>query len=203
MINNVSVIILAAGHSERMKTPKPFLLFDEKRSFLDKITKTYISAGIQDIILVISPVIEERVRQVLKRNYPAKHIRIVVNPFQERGRFYSFQLGLDKAGSSNCFLQNIDNPFVTGKLLIAMGKLIRQGYCVVPVFGDKKGHPVLVSAEVVNHCRKLEGYEYNIREQLAKFPEIKLEWRDENILANINSADQYKKYFTSCEVFMK
>ena len=203
MKHSVSVIILAAGNSERMKRPKPFLPFDEKRNFLDKITDTYISAGIKDLILVISPAIEDKVRRILKEKYSGKPVEIVVNSFPEKGRFFSLQLGLEKKSSSFCFIQNIDNPFVTEELLTKMINVKRQGTYVVPVYKNQKGHPVLISAEVMNHCRSLKGYDFNIRTELKNFKEIKPDCNDKNILANINTTVQYQKYFPSCEVFMK
>ncbi|MBI5857695.1 MAG: NTP transferase domain-containing protein [Sphingobacteriales bacterium] len=203
MNESVSVILLAAGNSARMNRPKPFLPFDEKENFVDKITGTYISAGIKDLILVVSPAIEDEIRQTMGKKYPGQPVEIVVNSFPERNRFYSLQLGLQKTSSSFCFIQNIDNPFVAEELLAEMIKLKRPGTYVVPVNNNQKGHPVLVSAEVMNHCRWLDGYDYNIREELMNFEEIKMDWPDEKILTNINTTELYQQYFQSCEVFMK
>ncbi|MBM3416972.1 MAG: hypothetical protein FJY20_11150 [Bacteroidetes bacterium] len=203
MKNSISAIILAAGQSERMNQPKPFLLFDEKRNFLDKINGTYISADIQQIILVVNPAIESDVKRFMENKYPDQPVNIVVNLYPEKGRFYSIRLGLEKTDSSFCYIQNIDNPFVTTELLIEMGKRVKQGTYVAPVYKKKKGHPVLISGELIDHCRMLKGDDYNLRKELNKFEEIKLDWTDKNILANINTDEEYQKYFPSCEVFMK
>ena len=203
MNNSVSVIILAAGNSSRMNRPKPFLPFDEKRNFFDKIAGTYISAGIKDLILVISPAIEDEVKRILAKNYPDQPVGIVVNSFPERGRFFSLQLGLEKTSSSFCFIQNIDNPFVAEELLVEMIRVKQRGTYVVPVYKNQNGHPVLISAEVMNHCRSLNGDDFNFRQELMNFTEIKVNWADEKILANINTTGLYQQYFQPCEVFMK
>ena len=81
--------------------------------------------------------------------------------------------------------------------------MIKQGAYVVPVFKNEKGHPVIMSAEVMNHCRKLNGNDFNLRDELQMFEEIRLVWDEKNILANINTEDEYQKYFPSCEAFTK
>lgn len=195
MKDSVTVIILAAGSSARMGNPKPFLPYDEKRNFICKITDTYIAAGVKNIILVVSLAIENEVRQLLEKNYSGQPVRVVVNSFPERGRFYSLQLALKNTSSSFCFLQNIDNPFVTEKLLAEMLEMKKPEAYVVPVYNNQKGHPVLIGPAVMKHCRSLNEYEYNIRQELMNFEEIKIDCTDENILANINTPELYQKYF--------
>lgn len=203
MKNSVSVIILAAGQSKRMNRPKPFLAFDEMKNFIEKIASTYITAGIEKIIVVVNPAIESEVSKLLRNKFSDCKLEVIVNSYPERGRFYSIQLGLEKADTEYCFIQNIDNPFVTKDLLRNMCRMIKQGAYVVPVFKNEKGHPVIISAEVMNHCRKLSGNDFNLRDELQMFEEIRLVWDEKNILANINTEDEYQKYFPSCEASTK
>ncbi len=195
MNNAISVIILAAGHSSRMNYPKSFLLFDNRRKFIEKIIDTYISSGIDDIILVINKSQEEKMRSILSKNYSSHQIKMVVNQFPEKGRFYSIQQGLKNINNKICFIQNIDNPFISKLLLNEMMKELTASNYVVPSYQNKNGHPVLLSNDVVQYLLNLKRDDYNLRHELNHFLKTKINWEDENILANINSWEEYQKYF--------
>lgn len=78
-----------------------------------------------------------------------------------------------------------------------MIQMKKPGAYVVPVYKNQRGHPVLIGPAVMKHCRSLKGYEYNIRQELMNFEEIKVDCTGENILANINTTEIYQKYFLS------
>ena len=199
MHQSVSVVILAAGNSSRINSPKPFLPFDDKRNFIEKIIDTYIAAGIDDIILIINTDIERKMRSILSKNYQSHNIELVINLFPQRGRFYSIQLGFQHINSSFCFLQNIDNPFITKPLLNEMMKAVIIANYVVPACRNKDGHPVLLSNDIVNQLLLLNGDDHNLRNELKCFSKVKVNWPYEYILANINTREEYRKYFLDCE----
>lgn len=200
MHQTVSVVILAAGNSSRMNSPKPFLPFNEERNFIEKIVDTYLEAGIGEIILVINADMERRLRLILAMNYPSCNIELVVNRFPEKGRFYSIQKGLMKVSNSFCFIQNIDNPFITGELLQALVKGLTTTNYVVPACRNKDGHPVLIGREVREHILLVKGADNNFRNELKHFTKNQIEWPFDDILANINTREDYRKYFLSSEV---
>ena len=111
-----AVVILAAGKSIRMGKPKPFLLFDQKFTFLEKVISVYKDFGIDKIILVVN----DEVNQELMRKYPEviKMCIIVINLNLDLGRFYSIKLGLDYAHKNEqVFIQDVDNPFISIEIL--------------------------------------------------------------------------------------
>ncbi len=203
MDQSVSAVILAAGNSSRMNYPKPFLPFDDKSNFIEKIIDTYIAAGVSDIILMINADIERRMKLMLSNSYQSQKIELVVNRFPGRGRFYSIQLGLKSAKSSFCFLQNIDTPFISMPLLNEIMKAVTSSNYAVPAFQDKEGHPVLLSNEIVKHLLLLKGDEHNLRNELNYFSKIKVNWPHEDILANINTREEYMKYFLESDAIYK
>lgn len=196
----VSVVILAAGKSSRMNYPKLLLPFDDNKKFIEKIIDEYIDAGMKQVVLVVNGDVENKVRAVLSARYQSHFIQVVVNPFPARGRFLSIQLGLKKIKDGLCFLQNIDNPFITGALLAEMIKSKMDSGYVVPAYFNKGGHPVLLSGDIIKYLVLLEGFEYNLRNVLSSFTKVRIGWHDENILANINTRQEYRNYFMGSEV---
>lgn len=196
----VSVVILAAGNSSRMNYPKLLLPFDDNRTFIEKIIDAYIDARVNQVVLVVNGDVENKVRAVLSSRYQSHLIQLVVNPFPARGRFFSIQLGLKKIKDGLCFLQNIDNPFISGALLEEMIKSEMDSGYVVPACFNKGGHPVLLSGDIIKYLVLLEGFEHNLRYVLSSFTKVSMEWPDENILANINTRQEYRNYFMGSEV---
>lgn len=187
---DTSAIILSAGNSERMGGHKALLKFDSERTFLQKITETYLLAGIDQVIVVLN---SELYKLISESSLALSgKVKLVVNNKPELGRFYSLQTGVKLFPPGNyCFFQNIDNPFTTEELLKELILHKAKAGVIIPIFQKKSGHPVLVSPLVIQ--RIFEGIDYKIRIDtfLNQFTEKKIEVPDPKILLNINSPDDY------------
>ena len=162
------VIILAAGLSGRMGFPKPFLKWDAKSTFLEKIIAEYFSFGSREIIVVMNNEGYFRVKNEMPQI--EKFAKIVINKEPEKGRFRSVQLGLTAIVKRQpCFIQNIDNPFVKFNLLAGMSKHTEPHSYVVPVYEGKGGHPILLSLEITNYILSMDEEDRDLRKLLNKF----------------------------------
>jgi molybdenum cofactor cytidylyltransferase len=188
---NTRCIILSAGRSERMGAPKAFLRFSETEDFLQHVINIYRQAGIGMITVVINPMLAKTIRY---DNYPGTNF--VVNRWPERGRLSSVKTGLESGTAGFCFIQNIDNPFVSpsiiSKLLEAPPK---SGGYTVPVYKGKGRHPILISPELAREIIRLEQTETPLNEVLRNYERHPVETDDESILANINTPDEYERLF--------
>ena len=191
--NTYSVIILAAGLSKRMGTPKFNLSFDKKNNFLTHIIYKYNDFNCNKIIVILNNEGTEILQQY-PINYPEK-TTIIENKFPEKGRFHSIKLGIEKA-IDNCpvFIHNIDNPFVNHTVLKKMLTYYNPDY-TVPVFSGKGGHPVLLSRHICMDILHQERDDIILSDFLKKYNKIKVEVEDDKILVNINTKDDYNKYF--------
>jgi molybdenum cofactor cytidylyltransferase len=185
-----SCVILSAGSSVRMGTHKALLKFDSEQTFIQKITETYLLAGIDQVIVVVNSELFKLIRE--NSQALSTKVKLVINDKPELGRFYSLQTGvkLIPAGNS-CFFQNIDNPFTSEELLKEMILHKAKAGVIIPIFQKKSGHPVLISPLVIQ--RIFEGIDYKIRIDtfLNQFTEKKIEVSEPKILLNINSPDDY------------
>jgi len=187
------LVILAAGHSSRMQSPKALLSFDKRFTFLSKLIATYLSWGVEEIVVVLN--------EELAQKYPVPrefqdNIRFVINKHVEKERFFSVKLGLNEIlRSEYCFLQNIDNPFITWEDLDLIHKEKQAGTWVSPQFENKGGHPVLLSREVIDHIINLPQDEDNLKVILEAWPCKPAIMPDDNVLININDLLDFDKYF--------
>ena len=200
-INDAGVIILAAGLSKRMDSPKPLLKFDNEKRFIDKIVYEYKEFGCKEIIIVINEIIRNEINLTDFIKEDESHlkdkIKIVINKNPEFGRFSSIKAGLKILNPKiiNCFLQNIDNPFVNKDILSEIYESRFVGDCIIPTYENKGGHPILISKNIINNLIALEIDDLPLDNYLKSFKSKRIEIKDENILLNINTPEQYEKIF--------
>jgi molybdenum cofactor cytidylyltransferase len=189
---NTSVVILAAGNSTRMGSPKAFLEWNKEKSFLEKIAEEYLNFGCNEVIVVLN---EETNKIFLEKNLTvSKKLKVVINKHIDYGRLYSVQCGISEAKNSFCFIQNIDNPFVEANLLNELYKLKNENSFVLPVFKGKGGHPVLLGKEVIDFIKKADTKIEKLNEILKLFKRVEVPWENENVLININTMEELIRF---------
>jgi len=193
--NKYSVIILAAGRSNRMGSPKFAMVFNDKRTFLDEIIDRYNSFGCKDIVVVLN---RDGITylQKQKKKFP-ENVILTENTHLEWERFYSIKTAvLSLKNKFPVFIHNVDNPFVNHNVLKKLLTFSISDY-VVPAYKNHGGHPVLLSPVV---CEKIATEKQNdivFSEFLKRFNKTKIEVNDKNILVNINTKEDYRTYIPS------
>lgn len=191
--HEAGVVILAAGMSERMKELKAFLPYDENTRFIEKILSTYSDWGCSEIVVVTNP---ESLQQMKQTGMIPSAVTIIVNDHMELERFYSVKLGLGAIRKSSfCFIQNVDNPLITPQILDLLYDHRSYEKYVSPVFKNKRGHPVLLNRENINHILNWPVNSANFREVLNTMECSKVEMPDDRVLININSPEDYQRFF--------
>ncbi|HPQ08609.1 MAG TPA: NTP transferase domain-containing protein [Bacteroidia bacterium] len=190
----IGTIILCAGNSSRMHTPKMHLLFANNQTFIEHLINVYKSIN-SKIYVVLS--VENY--KTIKSSHILNNDDVipVFNHSPEKEKLYSLYLGLLRSNENFNFIQNIDNPFVSKNLLLQMIQSSDNNSYVKPIFQNKGGHPILLGKhlkdEFIYHylSSKLDSLSYF----LNKYQCIKIPVLDDKILANINTPEDYQKYF--------
>ena len=143
---NFTGIILAAGASRRMGTPKALLEF-QGQSFIDRLTGAF-AQHCADVIVVVGYHAD-----TIRSSMRLRHLPVFVeNPAPENGQLSSLHCGLRAVpeGSSGILFIPVDCPDVKpatiGKLLERSG----DAAFVVPSHGGKHGHPILFRPEIAS-----------------------------------------------------
>ena len=190
---NVGAIILAAGNSKRMNFWKPFLKFDRNHTFIEKIISTFLNWGCHEIVVVINKDVKSQ-REYFDQ-LPEK-VTYVLNEHLDLERFYSVKLGLQNMEESDFFfIQNVDNPFIDSQILDLLYTHRSHEKYVSPAFENKRGHPVLLNRENINQIHNWPVDSANFKDILNTMEYKKVEMPDDRVLININSPEEYAKYF--------
>jgi molybdenum cofactor cytidylyltransferase len=146
-----SGVILAAGESRRMGSPKALLEF-QGETFLDRLIGLF--AHRSSPVIVVLGAHQETVRAGLRR---AGQALIVANPDFLLGQLSSMQCGLRAvpAAADGVLLTLVDHPAVAPATIAALLDSTLPGPLRIPRFGGRRGHPIWISQSLVPECLAL------------------------------------------------
>jgi CTP:molybdopterin cytidylyltransferase MocA len=136
----IAGIILAAGASERMGTPKALLDY-RGETFLDRLVR--MIGEVCDPVMVVLGYHADTIRAGVKRD--AVWVR---NANPERGMLSSLQTGLRAVpeACSRVLFTPVDFPAVSESTLVRLISTV--GPLVQPVYQGQRGHPVLIDKSI-------------------------------------------------------
>jgi molybdenum cofactor cytidylyltransferase len=142
----IAGIILAAGASSRMGTPKALLDY-RGETFVGRLVRV-LGGSSQPVIVVLGYHAD-----VIRESVPA-NARIVVNPDPSRGQLSSLQTGLAAlpAEADGFAFIPVDSPAVeaetVAKLIQAFGRRDTSTLFVIPRQFGRRGHPVVAARSI-------------------------------------------------------
>ncbi len=151
----ISAIVLAAGTSSRMGSPKPLLTLGG-RPLLERVLETVRDAAVDDIVVVLGHE-ADRVRDGV--SFDGTHA--VVNPAYIEGMSTSLQAGLRAADPrSDGFLIVLgDQPFVQSATINTLIERRNgsQAKILIPTYGGARGNPVLLDRSLSEDVQSITG----------------------------------------------
>jgi molybdenum cofactor cytidylyltransferase len=197
-MNKSSALIVAAGLSTRMGQEKFALEFRDGETFLEHIAGQYHRFGCRKIIAVLNPK-GQLLMNELSLKLPGQ-LQVAVNEQPERGRFSSIKAGLKLLSDEDCvFVQNVDNPHINEKLLLALTSNLKNADYIYPVFQNKGGHPVLIRNQIVKTIVNQEDDDLILKDFFKRFKKSQVDVLDEGILKNINTREEYESWKTTAQ----
>ncbi|WP_263602839.1 NTP transferase domain-containing protein [Chryseobacterium sp. PET-29] len=158
-MKNTGIILLAAGNSSRMGSPKQLLVYQGK-TFIERITDTVLEIFDPNQIVLVLGARHHEISSVIKN----KNIHTVINENWESGMASSIQSGM-KALSvlfpemEGCFISVCDQPHLTDDLFSKMLQLkeTSEKEIVVAKYADTLGVPALFSKKYFKQLMELTG----------------------------------------------
>lgn len=146
-------VILAAGASSRMGTPKALLEF-EGETFIDRWIRLF--ASVCHPVIVVLGFDAERIRKGIRR---PEEISFVLNPNPARGMLSSLQTGLRSIAPDveKTLFTLVDYPQVNASTVAAVAQAFHPETApiVIPVYQGQRGHPVCIGRPVITEMLQL------------------------------------------------
>jgi len=190
----VTPIILAAGPRGRLPFPKALAPFG-KRTALERAVRACASSpGYAAPVVVLG----SEAGEILAQWKPAKEITVVRNADWQSGQISSLRAGLRRARRRAPFLiYPVDYPLITAGIL----SRLRWAYVhrfpgetiVVPAWGGRDGHPILVAPEMRQEFLRATKARDVVHRQDRPERILRLPMRDAAIFRDFDSPGTYRQ----------
>ena len=192
----VGAVVVAAGASYRMGSPKALLKIGEK-TFLQHIVDVLQSAGITEIVVVLGSNAE-----VIKESLNWYDGTVVLNRDWKDGQLSSIVAGLAvlrPLALEGALICPVDHPFITRRLLTDMLHVFRLSGkgIVVPAYGTRRGHPVIFASRMFDALRDADltiGARKIVKDHPDDIEEVAT--KEEGVVLNIDTPEDYRR--TQC-----
>ena len=184
-------IILAAGESKRMGFPKMLLTFNGK-SMIENVINNVERSEVDKTMVVLGSHREILTEIILKTN-----VSICYNDNYKEGMLSSVKCGFKNMPSDfkAVLVFQGDQPFIPPDVINSViQKYLSSGKGIVmPVYGMKRGHPLLIDRKYSQEIEKLDPDE-GLRALSHKFPGDvqEVETDDPGILRDFDTFEDYK-----------
>jgi molybdenum cofactor cytidylyltransferase len=154
----VTAIVLAAGNSVRMGSPKALLRAPDGRPFVARIVRALNDAGLHDVVIVTGRD-HQAIVDAVTNDGPGTMPRFARNEAPDRGQLSSLWVGMDAAvrdGIAGIAMTLVDVPMLDGatvRKVIDVWQRTRAPI-VRPAIGDRHGHPVIFDRALFDELRR-------------------------------------------------
>ena len=186
-------LILAAGESRRMGSPKALLTL-EGETFLDRLIGRF--RGLCSEVVVILGAEADRIRSGIARG---SDVSFVVNENYQLGQLSSLQCGLRAVagGNAGVLFTLVDHPNVQAGTLT---RLVEEPLALiaVPRYRGRRGHPVCFSASLAREFLELPPGSQAKAVMAAHADEVRfVDVDDPGVTQDIDTPEDYQQLLES------
>ena len=169
-------------------------------TFLTRIVRTFLDAGVDDVVVVVGHEAEAIVREFSTSGLPA---RFVLNREYDRGQLSSLLAGLamiDRPGVAAVLVTLVDVPLVSSETVRTVIERYRQTHAAVvrPTSGVRHGHPLLLDRSIFDELRAADfeaGAKPIVRAHASPAGDVAI--ADEGAFTDIDTVDEYRRALLS------
>jgi len=185
----ISAIVLAAGASSRMGSAKALLPVDG-RPAVEVVCATLRAGGADEVVVVVGRHADE-----IRRGARLDGVRVVDNPLWAQGRTTSVQAGLSAISPAAAWtlLALVDMPLVRPDTVRTLLAARTKGVdVVVPTFGGRRGHPILLRQTVFPRIAAL-GPDEPLHVVVRAARALLVDVPDESVLVDFDEPDDLRR----------
>ena len=192
----ISGIVLAAGESRRMGSPKALLDY-QGRTFIENICDAFVTAGVDELIVVLGAHEHEgRIRAAVPDHLM---LQVRVNPRHRLGQLSSLMFGIHALSSESeaAVVNLVDHPLVKAETIQTLISSFRADPLpiIIASYQGRRGHPVLFSSLVYGEILAApldQGAKVVVRKDPDRVREVCL--NDPGIRADIDTPKAYAQW---------
>lgn len=191
----ISLVILAAGKSTRMKENKLLLKLDGE-TLIERVVKTAKGSSADEVIVVLGHEAEKVREQLVKLD-----CKLVVNENYMRGQSESVKVGLAAVSSSAeaVMILPADVALIDAESINSVIDEHRKSksHIVIASHKHQSGHPILLDRALFQEVSQIDESALGLKAVINRHrSEVKyVEVGTENVLIDIDTREEFDKYF--------
>ena len=189
----IIAIILAAGESQRMGSPKALLKINGK-TFVRHIIDVYSTTNVEKIVIVIGAHAQEIKKELLGLN-----VTVAVNKNYNTGQLSSIITGIEVTKAfhpDGVLIHPVDHPLISAGVINSLVVKFNESpnLIVLPSFKGKRGHPVLFSTKLFDELKNAP-LEIGARSVVWSHSNevIEVETEEKGIILDIDTPGDYER----------
>lgn len=191
----ISLVILAAGESTRMKENKLLLKLGGE-TLIERVVKTVKGSSADEVIVVLGHEAEKVREQLVKLD-----CKVVVNENYMRGQSESVKVGLAAVASSAeaVMILPADVALIDAESINSVIDEHRKSksHIVIASHKHQSGHPILLDRALFQEVSQIDESALGLKAVINRHrSEVKyVEVGTENVLIDIDTREEFDKYF--------
>lgn len=192
----LAAIILAAGDSTRMGTPKALLPDPDGRPFAARLVRTFAAADITDIVIVTGSQ-HAAIVDAIAADRPPITPAFVTNPQPSLGQVSSLWIGLAAVEklADGVLVTPVDIPMIHPSTIRRVIETWQRTHAPVvrPAVGERHGHPVLFDRalfDALRHAPLTEGARAVVHANGDRVVNVPVD--DEGCLVDVDTPADYE-----------
>lgn len=191
----ISLVILAAGKSTRMKENKLLLKLDGE-TLIERVVKTVKGSSADEVIVVLGHEAEKVREQLVKLD-----CKLVVNENYMRGQSESVKVGLAAVSSSAeaVMILPADVALIDAESINSVIDEHRKSKSQIVIASHKhqSGHPILLDRALFQEVSQIDESALGLKAVINRHrSEVKyVEVGTQNVLIDIDTREEFDKYF--------
>lgn len=198
VLSQTAGVILAAGGSERLSTPKQLLNWQGK-PFVYQVAQQALEAGLAPLI-VVTGAYHGQVVQALA----GLPVEIVYNPDWQQGQSTSMKAGLKSLpeGCGSVMFLLSDQPQISSELIRQLMDRYFQNRksITAPMVNGQRGNPLLFDQSSFSALAEVNG-DRGGRAVINQFEVDWLPWEDRRILLDVDLEGDYERLLNAYSIF--
>jgi molybdenum cofactor cytidylyltransferase len=190
-------VVLSAGDSSRMGSPKALLPDPDGVPFIVRIVSSMRKAGLSDLVVVTGKH-HDAIVEVLARSPEHVAALVVRNPDPARGQLSSLWTAMDACppDTEAVVMTLVDVPMLAPSTIAHVVETWRRTRAPIvrPAFGTRRGHPVIFDRAVFDELRRAP-VELGARAVVsAHYQEVvNVPVEDPGCVVDIDTPDEYRR----------
>lgn len=193
----IGTIVLAAGASTRMGSPKALLPDPDGCPFIVRILRTVRAAGLDDVV-VVTGARHAEIAAAVEQDPTLTDVRLARNPDPSRGQLSSIWTGMDaviRPQTEAIAIMLVDVPMTAEATVRSVVDTWRRTHAPIvrPAVGSLHGHPVIFSRPLFQELREApldRGGKVVVRAHEAELVNVAVE--DRGCVSDVDTPADYQ-----------